>query len=411
MVEANKISKLNFISSDSVQLRSKKIGGHKDTVCSNCGSKTTTGGWFKTYNKDRSWDIEKYHCNACHYYFNLNTGEFSKIPEGRKIGEHKNTICSDCNSKTTSGYWYKKRDKNRNWDKELYICTACYHNSAYRSGELNPDSNVYKGMIGVHTVAKVLGDKDCTIMKQGSSFDIYSIQSLKYGKIEVKTTTYSPEYGHWMAGSIKSGLFDTLFIICVDNKFENVIRIYIISRIEVGNVKTIAIIENPSKCGWYKEFRIDDIVQYQEAFRIVKNESQISENYVNNSQDFMSTKEKGDICEEIVKIAINAKTSIDIRYDLIHEGYKKIEVKGSDCISRYKRWFIGGIEPFKFDTLFIVCMSSNFEKVERVYIISNEKVNVSGITIYKDSSRDGWYKKFRVDEKPYQLAYERILEM
>ena len=405
---------------------------HENTVCSCCGSNVTSSSWCKTYNKDGSWDSKSYHCNKCHYYFDYNTGKFSGFlkgpdlsnvqelnfvgsdsiqPKVRKvIVEHKDTICSNCGSNSTSSNWRKKRDDNGNWDK-TYICMACYSNPACRSGELDPNSNVYKGMIGVQTVAKVLGDKDCTIMKEGSSFDICSIQSIKYGKIEVKIVTYNLIYRHWMVGGIKPGLFDTLFVICTDKKFENVIRIYIIDGIEVGNVSSITVYRNPSKGGWYKEFRADDIVQYQEAFQTVKNENHISKNYIDNGQNSMSTKEKGDLCEEIVEITINAEISTDIRYDLVHDEYKRIEVKGSDYSIRHKYWLISGIESYKFDNLFIVCMSSNFERVERVYIINKEYVGeISGITIYESILRRTWYEEFRVDEKLYQEACEKIMK-
>ena len=348
MVEVNKTSKLNFMSSDSI--RPKVRVEHKDTVCSNCGSSTTSGGWLK------------------------------------------------------------KRDKNGSWDGG-YICMVCYQNPACRSGELDPNSSTYKGMIGVETVAKVLGDKDCTIMKQGLPFDICSIQSIKYGKIEVKTVTYSLKYGTWVTNSIKPSLFDTLFIVCTDNKFENIFRVYIIDGIEVGNRKTIPIYKNLSRGGWYEEFRVDNIIQYQKVFQIVKNESQISKNYVDSSQNSMSNTEKGDICEEIVKITINAKTSTDIRYNLIHEIYKGIGVKGSGYSTIYKYWMIGNIESFKFDNLFVVCMGSNFERVERVYIIPKDDIgSVKTITILENPSRDGWYKKFRVkDIRPYQEACKKVL--
>ena len=403
----SKKSELSFIDSDNVQ---PKVGEHKNTICSNCGSNFTSSNWYRTYNKDGSWDRNRYHCRRCDKYFNRNTGEFSKISEGQKIGGHEDTVCYNCDSNFTSGSWYKKRDENGNWNGK-YICTACYNNPACRSGELNPNSNVYKGMICVETVAKVLGDKDCTIMKEGSPFDICSIQSLKYGKIEVKTRTYNSINRNWMVGCIKPGLFDTLFILCTDSKFKNIFRVYIIDGIEVGNVKGITIYRNPSRGGRYEEFRVDNIVLYQEAFQIIKNENQISKNYVGNGQNSMSNKEKGDICEEIVKITINAKTSTDIRYDLIHGKYKNIEVKGSDYYSRHRCWAVSNIESFKFNNLFVVCMSSNFEKVERVYIIPNEEVgNVKGITIYKNSLRDGLYEEFRVNEKPYQATYEKILK-
>ena len=411
MVEVNKTSELNFIDSNSVQSKNERISEHENIVCSNCGSSTTGGNWYRTYDKDGNWYLyeKKYHCNRCNTYFNPNTGKFSRNPGMYKI--HENTVCSDCGSNTTNNNWYKKRDKNGNWGGK-YICVACYQNPAYRSGELSPNSNVYKGMIGVETVAEVLGDKDCIIMKEGSPFDICSIQSLRYGKIEVKTIIYRPKYGCWTVNSIKPGLFDTLFVICTDNKFENIIRVYIIDGMKIGNIKGITIIENPSYCNWHEEFRVDDIVQYQKVFKIVKNKSQISKNYIDNDQDYMSNTEKGDICEDIVRMTINAEISVDIRYDLIHKEYKKIEVKGSDYHSRHKKWHVGYINSVKFNTLFVVCMNNNFEEVQRVYIIPKEDVgNVSGIAIFENPSIDGWYKKFRVkDIKPYQEACKKVLK-
>ena len=382
---------------------------HEDTICSNCGSNYTNSCWFRTHNIDGSWDTGRYHCAMCHTYFNRDTGKFSRIPEGKKVGGHKDTVCYDCGSNSAS-VWYKKRDKDEIWNGK-YICAACYSNPAYKLRELNPNSSTYKGMIGVQTVAKVLGGKDCTIMKEGSPFDICSIQSLKYGKIEVKTATYNSKCMCWMIGGIRPGLFDTLFIVCTDNKFKNIFGIYIIDGIEVDNIKTITIYKNHLEYGWYKEFRVSDIVPYQEVFQTVKNDSQISRNYVDRGQNSMSNKEKGDICEEIVKIAINAKTSTDIRYDLVHEVYKRIEVKGSDYISRRKYWLVGNIKSYKFDILFIVCMNDNFKEIERIYIIPKEYVNVRVITIYRNLLYSGWYEKFRIEDiKSYQEACEKIMK-
>ena len=66
MMKMNKIPKFNFIDSDNIQPKNKRINKHENTICSNCGSNTTSGRWLRTYNKDGSWDRKTYHCAMCH---------------------------------------------------------------------------------------------------------------------------------------------------------------------------------------------------------------------------------------------------------------------------------------------------------------------------------------------------------
>lgn len=63
-----------------------------------------------------------------------------------------------------------------------------------------------------------------------------------------------------------------------------------------------------------------------------------------------------------------------------------------------------------FDHLIFYCMDKDMKNVERVYIFPWEEVlKRSNITIYKNSI-GGWYRKYRVDEKPFNDAYHELLE-
>jgi len=64
----------------------------------------------------------------------------------------------------------------------------------------------------------------------------------------------------------------------------------------------------------------------------------------------------------------------------------------------------------KFDNMILYCMDKEMKNVLRVYIIPYEEVILrTKININVNSSKYSWYEKYRVDEKPYNGAYHRIL--
>lgn len=347
------------------------VGGR---VCSNCGSEYTSSHWRRTYNEDGSWDGKSYHCSMCRAYFNPNTGKFLKIPKYRKTGGHKNTICSKCGSNYTSSCWYRTKDDNEDWDGKSYICTACYCNPRIRSGELSPESSVAKGEFGVLTIAKVLGGNDCFVMKRGK---LYDIQSKKYGRIEVKTATYNPTYMLWHIGGIQSHKFDNLYILCLDEYTKNVQRVYIIPKEDIYGTTATNIVKNLLSDGRYEKFRKINIEREKEEYINVITENKISNNYISDGKKLMSTTEKGCIGEKIIRKLTGAKINYsDEEYDLVHEKYGRIEVKTASYDNILGYWRTVSIKPEKFDILFIVCMCSDFSHVERIYRIPSEYIYI-----------------------------------
>ena len=136
-------------------------------------------------------------------------------------------------------------------------------------------------------------------------------------------------------------------------------------------------------------------------------------NFRNKQLDKKSESGKGFIGEQIfckTRNALNCNLKLDnfrSKIDVVDDEYGKVQVK-SPSLSKYGFWkanYIGG----DFETLVILCMSNNFEHVDRVYIIPKKEVgDRKSITITKDPSRLVWYKEFRVDNIPYEDAYRSM---
>lgn len=85
-----------------------------------------------------------------------------------------------------------------------------------------------------------------------------------------------------------------------------------------------------------------------------------------------------------------------------------------DRIKEYDCWnFTIRLEKI-FDHIILYCADKNMENIERVYIIPWKDIDkrfknmTFSITICKDLN--GWYEKYRVDEKPYNNAFHNLDE-
>lgn len=138
-----------------------------------------------------------------------------------------------------------------------------------------------------------------------------------------------------------------------------------------------------------------------------------------NKFDELLENEKGRIGEDIVSVTLGIKNQNDMAdnykypYDLVcHPGYGRIQVKiaGFDIKNQSYDFTIG--MEHEFDTLIALCMDKErpWKDVDEVYIMPEECDELYGesyISIYRDSSGSKW-KKFRIDEKPYNSTYHNM---
>lgn len=99
-------------------------------------------------------------------------------------------------------------------------------------------------------------------------------------------------------------------------------------------------------------------------------------------------------------------------FDAIHPEYGRLQIKGVSLNIIRGDWSraLRYTEVLwrEFDFMILVCMDENkpWENVERVYKIPREEFsNRKGVTIVKNSSRDTWYEKYEIDEKPFNNVW------
>lgn len=142
-----------------------------------------------------------------------------------------------------------------------------------------------------------------------------------------------------------------------------------------------------------------------------------------NNLDPNSSHGKGYIYEQITARTRNIKNlnveedNFNFPIDHIDPEYGILQSKGTTYNILEKRWNTCWINEQKkeFDNLILYCLSKDGKNVERVYIIPNKEVLLrTGLTIVKYPTKkrfiEQWYEKYRVDEKPYNDVYHKILD-
>lgn len=139
------------------------------------------------------------------------------------------------------------------------LCPKC-KSADWRIGNLDPKSSIGKGFIGQQIVAKTFGVEDCNLKMDNFNFYVDLCKHSDYGYIEVKISSYYKEHRAWSFDTRREQYYDNLFLVCMDGNWpwKDVKRMYAIPWEAVGYRKRINIYKNPSRGGWYKEFRIDE---------------------------------------------------------------------------------------------------------------------------------------------------------
>lgn len=204
--------------------------------------------------------------------------EKKPIKKIRRIKYNATNICDNikedgnrCENRLYPGNAYKSHKGG----KSIWLCKSCYNKERYlrlanhyhdaeksiadsRTGNLDRLDRFGKMVIGQWITGKTLGIKDLSIEKDHFSEPIDHSRHSIYGDIDTKISSYDNIEKRWTVSRITHN-FDNICIICMDGQkpWISVKRVYIILEEKI-NGSTITIVENPSKGGWYEEYRIDE---------------------------------------------------------------------------------------------------------------------------------------------------------
>ena len=300
----------------------------------------------------------------------------------------ENTVCNVCNQKliSMSQHPYREYDENGNWTGR-WLCFRCYYKCP-KKNDSNSDLKYYKSYRFIEEkVRLVVTDEYNNIIKNPTKEQIENAKfdnRMNYRGVDHK---------------------DTICCLCGTN--ETYIK-------KDGNPDW-----RPYKGLDYKEEWNGKSYTCKKCYgRIVQNlpDSQNNirkrlANSRNKQLDPDSGPGKGFIGEQIVANTLGIKNcnldrdNFNYQIDLYDDiKYKKIQVKYT-ALNRDGEWFVQNYDGNYFDHLFIVCMSKDYKKVERVYIIPwCEAIKRKSITIIEKMKKT-WYNLYMVDEKPYNDTY------
>lgn len=266
----------------------------KNARCHLCGT-TETSKWLRYYDKKGNWDGKSLLCNTCYKKtrYTLPNG-YDDEYKRYKQKKYENMTCCLCGNTDTYVYqgaprWSRHIEENGYWDGKSYMCSYCdgkkkqersdSQNSArksvsnWRIGELGIYTQNGKGIIGEMIVARVRKVEIVAIKMDGLRNKIDIVDDPEFGIIQVKTKTL--KNGKWSVGNyVNEEIFDHLVLICMDEYWKIVERIYVIPRRELIDRTGIAIVKNPSRPTWYSCYKIDETCYndaYQSFLRYLRN--------------------------------------------------------------------------------------------------------------------------------------------
>lgn len=256
---------------------------HRYTKCCKCGGGTYIRPdgipvWFQ--DRDDIGDhTGKYICHDCY------RGIDRKVLKDKRR-EIENRTCYKCGSDDTyirkQGWplwrkykgddWrnYKADSKTGEWDGKSYLCGNCYgriisnfpdsRNSLRkqiansRNRQIDPDSTQGKGHITEQIATKTLGIKNYNLESDNFCAEFDAYDPVKYHRIDIKGPSLIN--GVWIATGIGKN-FDNLFILCMSNDYNHVIKVYIIPKEFIGDKINVKIYEGILNI-LYDKFLVDE---------------------------------------------------------------------------------------------------------------------------------------------------------
>lgn len=260
----------------------------KGRLCCKCGVDLSEKDHGRRYYDDKKeWDEKSWICEKCYN----ESEKFKRIEirdkyykeKDERLKERRCYICGGSETgKTSDGKpdWRRYKidkegsyDRNGYWDRKSHICIKCesmerqkfpdsQNNmmksiSNWRIGELGIYVKNGKGLIGEAIIAKVRNLEIIAIKMDGLRNKIDFSYDDEYGIIQGKVRTF--KNGKWNVGNyVNEEIFDYIFLICMDEYWKNIERVYAIPRIELIDRTGFAIVKNPSRPTWYYGYRIDE---------------------------------------------------------------------------------------------------------------------------------------------------------
>ena len=181
---------------------------------------------------------------------------------------NEENICKMCGNNKTSGNWHRHSKSG------LYpICKHCYDihdpnsynnimkvSTKSRNKELSKNSTKGKSFRTEQAILKTLGLENCNIEKNNFSYKCDG-NSDDFGMIQIKSSALEFgdgfKYYEWKFDKIKLENCNTVFLVCMDKNYKNILRVYKISSEHI-HIEYIRI--NPhTEIKWnWNDFRIDE---------------------------------------------------------------------------------------------------------------------------------------------------------
>lgn len=286
-------------------LRKNVMDGNynEKNVCDACKENSLEPGKaLKEYDKNGNF-TGRYLCKNCYYYNSTyGTTDFDEIRHIQSIYEsnkikipkkyNETNACekikddgSVCGEKLIPGKTNKEYDKKGNWTGK-WVCNKCYMRYDYhkridthhnivkslanrRTGNINPNTNSYIGDIFENITCKVHNIKNLNIENDNYHSPIDHSPDPKLGILQTKGSIYNAFLERWHNGGIENEhnkVFDYLLFYCMSADMKIIERMYLFPKSEIIVRKSITIIKNPSKGGWYEKYRIDE-KSYNDAYQ------------------------------------------------------------------------------------------------------------------------------------------------
>lgn len=320
-----------------------------------------------------------------------------------------------CGNKLVQGKVCSERDDLGNRTGKR-LCTECYNKNYYkntkydpnnvnnikkpladyRTGNLNPDSTNAISLIFEDVTCKAKGVKNLNIENNNFCSPIDHSPDIE-GKIyQTKYSVYNNKRKSWKFGFKKNEIkkkFDFIICYCVNENLGHIIRVYIFPKFEIMKRDTIDIYEDPSRGGWYENYRFD-----------------------NKPYDYIYQNRHNDIVTEYIKDKYIGKKTINIDKDIFEKlttemGHIGFRSRGKNFDMLNRLWGISLRLEYniEFSNLIIYCMDKYMEKIVRMYIIPKKEIaNRSHISIVENSSAS-WYENYRIfDIKLYNDMYHKL---
>lgn len=193
--------------------------------------------------------------------------------------------CKEC-GKTFGEKWDERPLKINKNGKFIWVCGYCWYHNDYRwrdtdrrtranrrTGNLDPNSAQAKGDRAEKLTCILFAVENLNEKLDCYNFSIDHSNHYILGIIQTRSKFYDSKNRAWTTGGLDRDChkdFDNMIFYCISQDGKLIERIYIFPKWEILGRQTISIYKNPSKGGWYEQYRITDEEMIKKANEIWK---------------------------------------------------------------------------------------------------------------------------------------------